>query len=120
MPGVEKVPADASVHPDAVGHFFHVRAARFADRGDGVDVGNLQREEGIGGVLDQLRAVDVGDEDRRHERLVDLLHQVDRALALRADDDAVGIHQSRRRRSLRGGTPDCSRHRTPRRGGCSA
>ena len=91
--GVEKISPDTPIHADAVGHFFDVGAARFADRGDGVDVGNLEREKRIGGVLDQLRAVDVGHENRRHERLVNLLHQVDRALALRADHDSIGFHQ---------------------------
>ena len=91
--GVEKIAPDPPVHADAVGDFLDIRAARFADRGDGVDVGNLEREKGIGGVLDQLGAVDIGDENRRHERLVNFLHQVDRALALRADDDPVRVHQ---------------------------
>ncbi len=44
-------------------------------------------------MLDQLRAVDIGDQNRRHERLVNLFHQVDRALALRADHDPIGLHQ---------------------------
>ena len=91
--GVEKIAPDAPIHADAVRHFLDIGAARFADRGDGVDVGNLEREKGIGGVLDQLRAVDVGHQNRRHEWLVNLLHQIDRALALRADHDPVGLHQ---------------------------
>ena len=105
--GVEKIAADPAIHADAVRDFFDVRAARFADGGDGVDVGNLQREERIGGVLDQLGAVDVGHENRRHERLVNLLHQIDRAARFarrsRSDPGASG----RPPRSLRARIPDC-------------
>ena len=105
--GIEKIATDALIHADAVRDFLDIRAARFADRGDGVDVGNLQREKRIGGVLDQLGAVDVGHENRRHERFVNLLHQVDRLLALRADDDAIRDASGRPRRSLRAKIPDC-------------
>jgi hypothetical protein len=46
-------------------------------------------------VLDELGGVDVGDEDRRLEGLVDALHQVCSAIAGTADDDAIGVHQVR-------------------------
>src|SRR5207302_2089890 len=63
-----KTPPDPPIHADAVRDFFDVRPARCADGGDRVDVGNLEREEGIRGVFDQLGAVDVG-EDRKSTRL---------------------------------------------------
>src|SRR5438067_1370768 len=54
---------------------------------------SIATEERIRRVLDQFRAVDVGHKDRRHERLVDLFHEIDGVFALRADHDAVGLHQ---------------------------
>ena len=59
--GVEEVTSDAFVHADAIGDLFHVRAAGLADGRDGVDVADLEREERVGGVLDEFGRVDVGD-----------------------------------------------------------
>ncbi len=53
----------------AIGDPLDVRAGGLADRGDGVDVGNLEGEETVGRVLDQLGRVEVGEHDRRVERL---------------------------------------------------
>ena len=44
-------------------------------------------------MFDEFGRVDVGHENRSHERLVDFLHHGDGALAVAADDDAVGLHQ---------------------------
>ncbi len=44
-------------------------------------------------MLDEFGAVDVGDEKGGHERFVDLLHQGRGALAVRAEDDAVRLHE---------------------------
>src|SRR6266576_675903 len=44
-------------------------------------------------MLYSLRAVDIGNKNRRHERLVDFFHQIGRMFALRTDDDPVGMHQ---------------------------
>ena len=60
---------------------------------DGVDVGNLQRQERVAGVLDQLGGVDVGDDDRRFERSINLLHLRHGPFVEDADHDAVGVHQ---------------------------
>ena len=92
-PGVKEIAPDPAIHPDPIRHLFDVGSARFANGGDGIDVGNLEGEEGVGGVLDQLRAVDIGHEDRRHEGLVDLLHETDRLFALCADHDPVRVHE---------------------------
>ena len=48
-------------------------------------------------MFDQLGRIDVRHEDRRHERLVNTLHQVRRTLAAATDDDAIGLHQIRHR-----------------------
>ena len=58
-----------------------------------VDEGDLGREEGVGGVFDQLRGAAAGEQHRRLvevERPVDFGHHVAGALVLGADDDAVG------------------------------
>ena len=73
--------------------FLHVRAGGFADVGDGVDVGNFQREKRIGRVLDEFGGIDVGDDDGRVERRVNLLHRRDGPLRADADDHAVRLHQ---------------------------
>src|SRR5205823_1970268 len=87
--GIEKLPANAPVHSDSVCDFFNIGAARVANRGDGVDVGNFQSEKRIRRVLNELGAVNSGYEHGRHERLVNLFHQIDSVLTLRANHDAV-------------------------------
>ena len=95
--GVEEIAANALVRANAVGDFFDIRAAGFADAGDGVDVGNLKGQKGIRRVLDEFGRVDVRNENRSHERLVDFLHHRNGTLAVAADDDAVGLHEVRHR-----------------------
>src|SRR5208283_373116 len=91
--GVEKAAADAFVHPHAGGNFLHVRPGRFAERGDGVDVGNFERQKRIGGVLDEFGGIDVGDDDGRVERRVNLLHHRGGTLRTDTDDNPVRFHQ---------------------------
>lgn len=63
-----------------------VAARGLAHVGDGVDVADLQAEEGVRGALGQFGGVRVGDEDR-HARLDDPgVHGADRLLALRGGD----------------------------------
>jgi len=61
--GVQELLSNPGVHPHAVGDLLDIGAGHLAQDGNGVDVGNLQREEGIGRVLDQFRGSDVGDND---------------------------------------------------------
>src|SRR5262249_20356220 len=91
--GVKKLPPDPAVHSNSICNLFHISAAGVADRGNGVDIRNLQSQERIGRVFDEFGAVDPGDKHRRHERFVNFFQQVDRMLTLRADDDAVRVHQ---------------------------
>src|SRR5260370_29581897 len=44
-------------------------------------------------MLNQLRSVHVGQHDGSHERLINLLHQGQRAIAIRSDNDSIWIHQ---------------------------
>lgn len=97
---VEEVAGDSLVHADAFRHQFHVRSRFFADLGDGVDVGNFQGQEGVGGVLDELRRVDVRFQNGRVDGLVDALDDVHGTFRVGADDDAVGMQQVVHRASL--------------------
>jgi hypothetical protein len=67
--------------------------AGFADLREGVGVADLEGEEAVGGVLDELGAVDVGDEHGRDEGLIHFLHEGEGAVAVAADDDAIGLHE---------------------------
>ena len=46
-------------------------------------------------MLDELGAVNISHQDRRHKWLINLLHQIDGMLALRSDNNAIGMHQIR-------------------------
>jgi hypothetical protein len=57
--------ADARVQADAVEHFLDVRAELFREIGNHIGVGDLERKERIGGVLDEFGAVDRGGDPSR-------------------------------------------------------
>ena len=63
--GTQELAADAGVQTHRVGHFLDVGADAFAEIGDDVGVADFQREERVGSVLDQLGAVDGGDQKLR-------------------------------------------------------
>ena len=44
-------------------------------------------------MLYQLRAVHIGHHDWSHERLINLFHEGQRAIAIRSDNDSIRIHQ---------------------------
>ena len=95
-PCVQEVAADAAVEADPPGHVLHVGAEPLAEVGDLVDEGDLGGEEAVGGVLDELRRLQRGEEHRRldeEERPVERPHDRPRPLALGADDHAVGAHE---------------------------
>ena len=110
MPGFRKRGPMRESVPTPWHDLIHVGADGFADRSDGVDEGNLHGEKCVGGVLDQFRALGAGDDDGSGngsavglrngvgalvvaavgERCVDFAQNVGAALAVAADDDAVG------------------------------
>ena len=75
----------------------HVGTGQLAEPRELVDEGDLGREEGVGGVFDQLRRLHGRGHDQRAplagERQVEVLQDLPRRLRLRADDDAVGLHE---------------------------
>ena len=90
---MEEFPADAVVEADAARHVLHVGADLLAQVRHLVDEGDLDRQEGVGGVLDQLGRAPLGEQHRRlveEERPVELAHHFAGFLAIGADDDAVG------------------------------
>src|SRR6266487_5013379 len=48
-------------------------------------------------MLDELGAVNISYEDRRHKWLINLLHQIDGMFALRSDNNTIRAHQIRYR-----------------------
>ena len=57
--------AGAVVEPDAVSDVLHVRPHRLVQISNLVDQGGLGREEGVGGVFDQLASAAADEQDRR-------------------------------------------------------
>jgi hypothetical protein len=60
----KELAAKAGIEPHGLRDFFHIRANFFAEVGDDVGIADFQSEERIGGMLDQLRAVDGSDQER--------------------------------------------------------
>ena len=90
---MQELGADAVVHPDAAAHVLHIGADLLAQIGHLVDEGDLGREEGVGGVFDQLAGAPRGEQDRafvEEQRAIDLAHHLAPIFVLGADDDAVG------------------------------
>src|SRR6266516_6376466 len=48
-------------------------------------------------MFDEFGAVNISHQDRRHERLINLLHEIDGVFALCSDDNAIRTHQIRYR-----------------------
>jgi hypothetical protein len=57
MPGCRKEETDTRIEPDSLCHSSHVSSRRFAQISNGIDERDLHGQEGVGGVLDQFRAV---------------------------------------------------------------
>ena len=90
---MEEFRADPAVHANPARHVLHVGADLFAQVRHFVDEGDLRREEGVGGVFDQLARPAVDDQQRRfveEERTVDLGHHFAAEIVLRPDHDPVG------------------------------
>ena len=95
-PGMEELAADAPVEADAARDVVDVRADMLAEIGHLVDEGDLHREEGVGGVFDELGGLERGDENRgldQVEGAVEAAEHVAGTLGLGADDDPVGAHE---------------------------
>ncbi len=58
--GAKESGADAAVEAHAAGDLLDVGVGGLAEVGDGVDEGDFEREEGVGGVLDDLGALGGG------------------------------------------------------------
>src|SRR6266545_1259148 len=48
-------------------------------------------------MFDEFGAVNISHQDRRHKRLINLLHEIDGMFALCSDDNAIRTHQIRYR-----------------------
>ena len=95
--------SDTPVEPDPAGDVLHVGAHFLAEIGDFVDEGDLGREEGVGRVLDHLRGLQRGQNDRglqQVKRPVDGLQNPGGTLALDPDHDPIGAHEVADRRTF--------------------
>ena len=100
---MEEFRADPPVEPDALRDVLHVAAHGLAQIRHLVDEGDLGREEGVGGIFDQLGRPARGDHQRRLveiERAIGLAHHRRGMLILGADDDPVGMLEILDRRAL--------------------
>ena len=100
---MEELGADALVRSDPARHFLNVGADLLAQVRDLVDEGDLDREEGVGGVFDQLGGLERRKHDRcleQIERPVERPQHRARMLAVGANDDAIGPHKIGDRRTL--------------------
>ena len=95
--GGEELRADAVVEADAERQLLHVGAGQLAEPRQLVDEGHLGGEEGVRRVFDELRRLHRRGDDQRPalagQRHVELLEQLARPLRMRADDDAVRLHE---------------------------
>ena len=85
---------DPRVRPHDVGHGIDVGAHELADAGEGVGVGDLEREEGVGGVLGQLGGRDVGLDQADaavEQRRVQAPHRVEPTRVVGPDQESVGL-----------------------------
>src|SRR5208283_5754114 len=105
--------ADAAVETDAASDLLDVRAGGLAEVADGVDEGDFEGQECVGGVLDDFGGRGGGEQQGRRssggagagdgvwlrvvgaagERGVDAGEQVGGGFGVGADDDAVGVEE---------------------------
>ena len=93
---VEEMVADARIGADALADHFDVGTEHFGEVGEFVHEADARRQHGVGGVLGQFGALDVGNDQALVVALeggVEGAHEVDGLLVLGADNDAVGAHE---------------------------
>ncbi len=93
---VQKLFANARVQPHTPGHRVYIGTGLFAQLRDFIDKADFCRQEGVGCVLGDLGAFQVGDQDGRLdqvERAVQFTQQGLGALALHTQHHAVGAHE---------------------------
>ena len=117
---IQKSASDARVGAHAVHDLIHIRAHRFANRCHRIDERNLHCKKSVRRVLDQLRALAGGHDDRRRNRTairlrdrvaalvvaavgqwsINFAEHIGRPCAVAADHDPVGKQKIRDRRAF--------------------
>src|SRR6267154_1428218 len=110
-PGLEELSADACVESHGMRHFLDIGADFFAEIGDYIGVADFQREKRIGSMLDELGAIDGGDEEFRlvARRTGSIVHRAAKTLfkdgavnlpefgggrgILNANDNTIGVEK---------------------------
>src|SRR5262245_15489327 len=72
QPSVQESTADTLIVAHTCGNLLDVSTQEVADAGHLVDKGDLGCQEGVGGVLDHLRGVYIGDDNGRTQWEVEL------------------------------------------------
>ena len=100
---MEELGPDAIVEADAARNVLDVGVDRFAQVRDLVDEADLDREEGIGGIFDELGGAPPGEQDRRlveEQRAIDFPQHLARMIVFGSDDDPVGSLEVADRRAF--------------------
>ena len=93
---IEEVVADARVGADALADHFDIGAEHLGEVGQFVHEADAGGQHGVGGILGEFGALDVGDDQAfavTLKRRIERAHQVDGLVVLGTDDDAVGTHE---------------------------
>ena len=91
--GVQEMTADPCVITHPCGHFLHVRADEFAQISNFIDERNLGGQERIAGIFDHFSSTQVGDDNRRAQRQMQLGNLVRGIPVERTDHIAMWAHK---------------------------
>ena len=90
---MQESPPDSCVRPHTFGDLRHIGPARLTNRCNQVDIGNLQRQKAVGRMLNQFRAIQVGDDNRGFEWFVDRTHRRHGTLGSYPNDNSIRFLQ---------------------------
>ena len=93
---MQKLGADPLVEPHGPGHVMDVGSDFLAQVGHLVDKGDLGRQKGIAGILDEFGRLQAGDHKRRLiqvEGAIDVLDDSCRPFTIRPDHHPIGAHE---------------------------
>ena len=97
---VEELGADAAVKAHPLGHLLDICPQLFADHGDLVDKTDLGGQEGVAGIFDHFGGAQVGHQDARPQRQVELGHFFGGGWGAATDHHPIRVHKVVERRPL--------------------
>src|SRR5437762_9734507 len=93
---MQELASDSSIHANGARYLMHVATNFLAEVSNFVDEGNLGCQKSVGRVLDQLSALQGGDNKGRFDqiqRTIKIAHDLDCFKILAPNHDAVGPHK---------------------------